>query len=112
MLTQRQMIGLKSIASAVLRMALVDSMRGYQLADFAESEWCEELCGVVGISWVAYKRGLAERMAKCIEDSKPKRLRTYELVEVLKNGKHQRECEGQEHPCIHQDDGDRAGEMG
>ena len=87
MLSQNELKGMKSLASAVLRMALVDSMRGYQLADFAESEWCEELCGVVGISWVAYKRGIAERMSKYIEDSKPKRLRTYELVKVLKDGK-------------------------
>ena len=87
---------MKSLASAVLRMALVDSMRGYQLRDFAESEWCEELCGVVGISWVAYKRGLAERMAKYIEDSKPKRLRTYELVKVLKDGKDTRKHKDQE----------------
>lgn len=90
MLTEKEMSGMKSLASAILRSGLVDATRGFgadKLGEFAQSEWCEQLCGVVGISWNAYKRELARRVEAFIENSKPKRLRTYKLVEVLKNGK-------------------------
>lgn len=90
MLTEKEMSGMKSLASAILRSGLVDATRGFgadKLGEFAQSEWCEQLCGVVGISWQAYKRELARRVEAFIENSKPKRLRTYKLIEVLRNGK-------------------------
>ena len=97
-------MGLQSIASAVLRMALTDAVRGWNpvmLEEFAESEWCGQLCDVVGISWMAYRRDMADRMNKYIDRSKPKRIRTYELARVLrKDGKDTGKCKDKGNPEI------------
>lgn len=92
MLTEGERRGIKALSSAILRFGLLDAGRGHdmeRLRTFAESEWCGDLCQVVGLSWVAYKRKVGELLEKYVERSRPKRLRTYELVEVLRDGKHQ-----------------------
>lgn len=90
MLTENEIQGMKNLVSAILRSALRDADVGYPpewLEMFARSDWCEELCGAIGISWSAYKREIARRVQKFIEDSTLRRLQTYKLVEVLKKGK-------------------------
>ena len=90
MLSQNELKGMKNLASAVLRMGLVDASRGYEpnrLISFAEDGWCEDLCVMAGIAVTAYRRELAKRLEKWVDSSKLKRLRTYELVRVLKDGK-------------------------
>lgn len=90
MLTQNELKGMKNLASAVLRMGLVDASRGHdpnKLIAFAEDDWCEDLCMMAGIAVTAYRRELARRLEKWVDSSKLKRLRTYELVRVLKDGK-------------------------
>ena len=90
MLTQNELKGMKNLASAVLRMGLVDASRGYEpnrLISFAEDGWCEDLCAMAGIAVTAYRRELAKRLERWVDSSKLKRLRTYELVKVLKDGK-------------------------
>ena len=103
MLTENEVKGVKALASAVLRFALVDANRGFDIEGlwkFSESEWCDSLCGAVGISWVAFRRKMAETLSQYIEHSKPKRLRTYELAEVLRNGKDKGRGKSQEHRKI------------
>ena len=90
MLSQNELKGMKNLASAVLRMGLVDASRGYEpnrLISFAEDGWCEDLCAMAGIAVTAYRRELAKRLERWVDSSKLKRLRTYELVKVLKDGK-------------------------
>lgn len=96
MLSEGELRGLKAMASAVLRFALVDAVKGWNpqsVLEFAESDWCNGLCDVVGISWSAYKRGIAERIDRYLERSKPKRIKTYELARVLKDGKDTGKCQ-------------------
>lgn len=90
MLSQNELKGMRNLASAVLRMGLVDASRGHdpnRLISFAEDGWCEDLCNMAGIAVTAYRRELARRLEKWVDSSKLKRLRTYELVKVLKDGK-------------------------
>jgi hypothetical protein len=90
MLSEGEMKVMRNLASAVLRMGLVDASRGYEpnrLISFAEDEWCEDLCMMADIAVTAYRRELARRLEKWVDSSKLKRLRTYELVKVLKDGK-------------------------
>lgn len=87
MISSCELRGLRNVADAILRSALTDATKGHEsvgrLEAFAESDWCEQLCEVANISCPAYKRELARRIEKNIEDSKPKRLRTHELAGVL-----------------------------
>lgn len=81
------------MASAILRSAFKDAETGYspsKLEEFAMSEWCEMLCDIVGISWSAYRRELGKAVCKFIDECRTRRLKTYELVEVLRNGKDSR----------------------
>ena len=93
MISEAEIRGMKNLASAILRSALSDAEKGYSyvlLESFATSEWCEALCGIVNISWVAYKRELAKKVTEHIEKCRLKRLKTYELIGVLKYGKNTR----------------------
>jgi hypothetical protein len=87
MISSCELRGLRNIADAILKSALTDAIKGHEsvgrLEAFAESDWCEQLCEVAYIPIPAYKRELARRIEKNIEDSKPKRLRTHELAGVL-----------------------------
>ena len=87
MISTCELRGLKNIAHAILRSALYDASKGHdtpaRLEHFAESDWCEQLCEVAHIPIPAYKRELARRIEKNIADSKPRRLQTYRLAEVL-----------------------------
>ena len=99
MLSQNEVKGMGNLASAVLRMGLVDAGRGYEpnrLISFAEDGWCEDLCTMAGIAVTAYRRELAKRLEKWVDSSKLKRLRTYELVKVLKDGKDTRQHKDKE----------------
>lgn len=90
MLSEREILGLKNLVFAILNSGIKDASAGWlpeRVMVFAKSEWCEMLCGMAGISWQAYKREISRRIEEFVEQSKVKRLRTYELVEVLKNGK-------------------------
>ena len=90
MMSEAEIRGTKNLASAILRSALSDAEKGYSpalLESFATSDWCEALCSIVNISWVAYKRELAKKVADHIEKCRLKRLKTYELIGVLKYGK-------------------------
>lgn len=94
MLSESEIQGMKNLISAILRSAMRDADAGYPpewLEMFVKSDWCEQLCGAVGISWVAYKRDIAQRVQRYIEQSTVRRLQTYKLIEVLKKGKHQGE---------------------
>lgn len=89
MLTEKDVRGLKTICHAILLSGLKDAKEikhHTELQVFLESDWCEYLCSLVNISYRLYKEKLVERMKKTIEDSKPKRLKTYRLVAVLKGG--------------------------
>lgn len=90
MLSDGEINGMKNYASAILRSALTDASRGYspaKLEQFAESEWCRSLCDLLNVSCEAYKRELAKRISDYIDQCKPKRIQTYRLVELLKDGK-------------------------
>lgn len=90
MLSEAEIRGTKNLASAILRSALTDADKGYnpsKLESFASSDWCEALCDIAGISLTAYRRELGRLVERFIFNCKPKRLRTYELVRVLKDGK-------------------------
>ena len=90
MLSDAEIRGTKNLASAILRSALTDAEKGYcpsKLESFASSEWCEMLCNIVGISLTAYRRELGRLVEEYIFNCKLKRLKTYELVKVLKDGK-------------------------
>ena len=90
MLSESEIQGMKNLISAILRSAMRDADAGYPpelLEMFVKSDWCEQLCGAVGISWTAYKRDIAQRVQRYIENSTLRRLQTYKLVEVLKQGK-------------------------
>ena len=90
MLSEREILGLKNLVFAILNSGIKDASAGWlpeRVMVFARSEWCEMLCGMVGISWRAYKREISRRIEDFVEQAKIRRLRTYELVEVLKNGK-------------------------
>ena len=59
MLSENELRGMKNLASAVLRMGLVDASRGHdpnKLIAFAEDDWCEDLCMMADIAFTAYRR--------------------------------------------------------
>lgn len=89
MLTEREIRAYKSLCHAILLSAIKDakSIREHTLLKiFIESSWCELLCDSTNIDYRSYRNKVAERMAKVVEKSRPKRLQTYVLVKVL-NGR-------------------------
>ena len=87
MISVSELRGLRNVAYAILKSALSDASKGHdspaRLEEFAESDWCSQICDVANIAITAYKRELARRIEKNIENSKPRRIRTHELAEVL-----------------------------
>lgn len=89
MLTEKEIRAYRSLCHAILLSAIKDakSIREHpSLESFIESSWCELLCDSTNIDYHAYRNKVAERMAKVVERSRPKRLQTYVLVKVL-NGR-------------------------
>lgn len=90
MLSEGEIRGARNLAVAILNSAFKDAEAGYspsKIEDFAMSEWCEMLCNIVGIPWTAYRRELGKIVCRYIEDCRTRRLKTYELIKVLKDGK-------------------------
>ena len=91
---------MKNLCWAVLWQTLKDSKKGYDIEnikEFAMSDWCELICDCVSFPVVLYRQELAHRIGVGIDSLKPKRIQTYKLAEVLRNGKDSRKRQGQIH---------------